>query len=93
MNEQFLEALRTFGTLILNGSGSEEEATKGLELINTVLVQHPNIFPILKDENNREIFEHLKNEFENVNFDKISLLDAPKFMALIPKFKQINFYN
>ncbi len=42
MNEQFLEALRTFGTLILQGAGSEEEATKGLEFINGIIAYAKN---------------------------------------------------
>lgn len=93
MNEQFVEALKVFGTIILNGAGSPEEATKGLNFVNGLLAEHPNIFPIIQDPNNRAIFEQCKETISTINFDTIGIMDAPKFMQLIPLAKKINLYN
>jgi hypothetical protein len=91
--EEFLEELRIFGTLILQGTENENEAKEALKVTNGLLIENPNLFKVLKDPENQAVFLNAKEILKDINIDKISITDFPKIIQLVPLYKKLNLYN
>lgn len=91
--EEFLEELRIFGTLILQGTENENEAKEALKVTNGLLIENPNLFKVVKDPENQAVFLNAKEILKDINIDKISITDFPKIIQLVPLYKKLNLYN
>lgn len=61
MNEELKQELRTFGALMLNGVGNDQQtAAEALKMVNKLLVENPKLIPFISNPENQESFKKIK---------------------------------
>lgn len=85
--EKLINQLQIFGSKIIEGFGSEEQAAEKMEIFNGFLDKAPNVFKVITDQGNIDLFNEVKETIAQNGFGLSTL-------PVIMKAKdRLNLYN